>query len=479
MFNRRKRMAQRYLRRTKISGEEAVTISFGFSSLAIAIVAALVEEVPYVGFLLGLVFFRWHRTVLVTDRHAYVYRDLPFHQPGARLGEYPLGPNTVSRVRGKLTFSDGLVVWHSPLFAWRQKQVAEAIHAAHSSASARDGTSTTENPPTYAFPSRNAPAATFPSVPTTSTDSGGNSPPPNTHTPASIASRTTACAAADTSGSSSPGNVIAPSSNEIRYRATSSLLVGLRLLPQPVDRPGVERNPASDERAARPRCRRREEGAERDLVELVARKRCRLGSSDENRSRQELPAGALVEPAQRGVAGEQPDVGTARRDLVAGCADQTASVSTSPQLLVGDDGAQPARGPLSSVDEDRLREDVQCGADALAVEQQHRDRLEERVVNGPDLERLVGRPRLLLEPQHLGSQLGRHLVLREAGDPHAFTVLRRRRTPRLRSRPVGSRVQSASTSTFGPCLSSKRSRTPEASRRSRASFAYSRLSNSR
>ncbi|HZT91797.1 MAG TPA: hypothetical protein VFA05_07155 [Gaiellaceae bacterium] len=122
-------MAQRYLRRTKISGEEAVTISFGFSSLAIAIVAALVEEVPYVGFLLGLVFFRWHRTVLVTDRHAYVYRDLPFHQPGARLGEYPLGPNTVSRVRGKLTFSDGLVVWHSPLFAWRQKQVAEAIQA--------------------------------------------------------------------------------------------------------------------------------------------------------------------------------------------------------------------------------------------------------------------------------------------------------------------------------------------------------------
>jgi hypothetical protein len=32
-----------------------------------------------------------HRTVLVTDQHVYVYRDLPFHRPGAQLGRYPLG----------------------------------------------------------------------------------------------------------------------------------------------------------------------------------------------------------------------------------------------------------------------------------------------------------------------------------------------------------------------------------------------------
>jgi hypothetical protein len=127
--NRRKRMAGRYARRAKVSGEEGVTISFGFSSLAIAIVAGILEELPYVGFALALLFFHFHRTVLVTDRHAYVFRDLPFHQPGERLGEYPLGAGTVTRVRGKLTFSDGQVVWHSPLFAWRVRQVAEAIHA--------------------------------------------------------------------------------------------------------------------------------------------------------------------------------------------------------------------------------------------------------------------------------------------------------------------------------------------------------------
>ena len=92
-----------------------------------AIVAGLIEELPYVGFVVALLLFHFHRTVLVTDRHVYIYRDLPFHQPGAQLGKYPLGPETVTRVRGKLTFSDGQVVWHSPLFAWRVKQVAEAV----------------------------------------------------------------------------------------------------------------------------------------------------------------------------------------------------------------------------------------------------------------------------------------------------------------------------------------------------------------
>jgi hypothetical protein len=129
MGNRRKRMAGRYVRRTDIHGEEGVTISFGFSSLWVAILSGVLEELPYVGLFAGLLFFYFHRTVLVTDQHVYVYRDLPFHQPGAQLGKYPLGPDTVTRVRGKLTFSDGLVVWHAPFFAWRVRQVAEAVQA--------------------------------------------------------------------------------------------------------------------------------------------------------------------------------------------------------------------------------------------------------------------------------------------------------------------------------------------------------------
>ena len=127
--NNRRRMAGRYARRAKISGEEGVTISFGFSSLMVAVIAGVLEELPYVGFALALLFFHFHRTVLVSDQHVYVFRDLPFHRPGERLGEYPLGPGTVTRVRGKLTFSDGSVVWHTPLFAWRVRQVAEAIQA--------------------------------------------------------------------------------------------------------------------------------------------------------------------------------------------------------------------------------------------------------------------------------------------------------------------------------------------------------------
>jgi hypothetical protein len=127
--NRRKRMAGRYARRAKISDEEGVTISFGFSSLTVAVIAGVLEELPYVGFALALLFFHFHRTVLVTDRHVYVFRDLPFHLPGEQLGEYPLGPDTVTRVRGKLTFSDGRVVWHTPILAWRVRQVAEAVQA--------------------------------------------------------------------------------------------------------------------------------------------------------------------------------------------------------------------------------------------------------------------------------------------------------------------------------------------------------------
>lgn len=136
MGNKRRRMAGRYVRRTDITGEDAATISFGFSSLWVAVLSGILEELPYVGLFVGLLFFYFHRTVLVTNKHVYVYRDLPFHQPGKQLGKYPLGPDTVTRVRGKLTFSDGQVVWHAPFFAWRVRQVAEAVQAGNPAAAA-------------------------------------------------------------------------------------------------------------------------------------------------------------------------------------------------------------------------------------------------------------------------------------------------------------------------------------------------------
>jgi hypothetical protein len=121
-------MAQRFVKRAGIQGEEGVTISFGFKSLMAVILISLLEELPYIGAFVTLLTFRWHRIVLVTDQHAYVYSARPFHRPREQLGQYPVGPGTVSRVRGKLTFSDGQEVWHSPLFTWRVAAVESAAN---------------------------------------------------------------------------------------------------------------------------------------------------------------------------------------------------------------------------------------------------------------------------------------------------------------------------------------------------------------
>src|SRR5688500_14457381 len=91
---------------------------------------------------------------------------------------------------------------------------ATAILAAHSSASSREGTSTTANPPMTSLVSGYGPSVTVPSVSTTLA-LWLSSPPPKTHTPAALASCSTAIAALATSGSSSRGKVIQPSSNEI------------------------------------------------------------------------------------------------------------------------------------------------------------------------------------------------------------------------------------------------------------------------
>jgi len=122
-------MAQRMVRRAGITGEDGVAVSFGFKSLAAAVLISVLEELPYLGLAATLLTFPLHRFVLVTDRNVYVFKGRPFHQPGETLGKYPRGPGIVSRVRGKLTFSDGTVVWHSPLISWRAKAVAEAATA--------------------------------------------------------------------------------------------------------------------------------------------------------------------------------------------------------------------------------------------------------------------------------------------------------------------------------------------------------------
>src|SRR5665647_224750 len=98
---------------------------------------------------------------------------------------------------------------------------ATAILAAHFSASSCEGTSTIANPPRC---SGDRPSVTDPSVATTLA-SWPFTPPPKTHTPASLACSTTSCAAFATSARSSSRKVIAPSLNEIRYRVIPFLLV--------------------------------------------------------------------------------------------------------------------------------------------------------------------------------------------------------------------------------------------------------------
>jgi hypothetical protein len=121
-------MAGRMVKRAGITGEEGVTVSFGFKSLVASLVVGLLDSLPYIGEILTFVTFRVHRIVLVTDQHTYVFRAKVFHRPGEVLGKYEVGPDTVTRKRGKLTCPDGLVVWHSPLFKRRAKIVADAAN---------------------------------------------------------------------------------------------------------------------------------------------------------------------------------------------------------------------------------------------------------------------------------------------------------------------------------------------------------------
>jgi len=138
------RMAQRMAKRAKLP-EDGVAVAFTFNNLFTMVVFGIVEDlaklIPSFGGLIeiaiSLVSFYWHRIVLVTDRHVYIYRDLPFHRPGKQLSVFERGPGLVaigspkpgwwSRFirRGQLTFSDGTVAYHGILWIRRARYVAQ------------------------------------------------------------------------------------------------------------------------------------------------------------------------------------------------------------------------------------------------------------------------------------------------------------------------------------------------------------------
>src|SRR6478735_8580743 len=109
---------------------------------------------------------------------------------------------------------------------------ATAILAAHFSASSREATSTTANPPMCSLLSGYGPSVIVPSVATT-LGSWCSSPALYTHTPASIASCSTARAALATSGRSSRGKSMSPSSNRIMYCVISNRLLRV-VVPSPL-----------------------------------------------------------------------------------------------------------------------------------------------------------------------------------------------------------------------------------------------------
>ncbi|HET6909555.1 MAG TPA: hypothetical protein VFH54_09475 [Mycobacteriales bacterium] len=138
------RMANRVARRAHLD-QNAVAVAFAFNNLFTMLTVGLIEDIakviPTIGGLLevviSLVSFYFHRIVIVTDASIYVYRDWPFHFPGKRLAEYARGPgvvrmgsdsqNWLSRLirRGQLTFQDGTVVYHSPIWIRRAQYIAQ------------------------------------------------------------------------------------------------------------------------------------------------------------------------------------------------------------------------------------------------------------------------------------------------------------------------------------------------------------------
>jgi hypothetical protein len=144
------RMAKRMAKRAKLP-EDGVAVAFTFNNLFTMVAFGIVEDlarlIPSVGdfieLAISLVSFYWHRVVLVTDSHVYIYRDLPFHRPGKQLNVFERGPGLVAIGspktgwwskfirRGQLTFSDGTVVFHGFLWIKRARYVAQEGNISH------------------------------------------------------------------------------------------------------------------------------------------------------------------------------------------------------------------------------------------------------------------------------------------------------------------------------------------------------------
>jgi hypothetical protein len=125
------------VKRAEIQGEEGVAVAFGYSSLFAAILIgtleAASERIPFLPLVISLATWPVHRIALVTDKNSYLFRSRPFHRPGAKLGEYPIAPGTVSLGTGffsrrKLIFSDAQEMWHSWAFGWRVIEVERAAN---------------------------------------------------------------------------------------------------------------------------------------------------------------------------------------------------------------------------------------------------------------------------------------------------------------------------------------------------------------
>jgi hypothetical protein len=137
------RMAGRIARRAGID-ETGVAVSFGFNSWVAMLILGLIEDlpIPYLGLIVSIVGFAWHRIVLVTETSVYVMRDWPFHYPGKVIARYDRGPGVTVLgsgsanglvhflLRGQLQFHDGVTVYHGFIFIKRSMYIqAEANQA--------------------------------------------------------------------------------------------------------------------------------------------------------------------------------------------------------------------------------------------------------------------------------------------------------------------------------------------------------------
>jgi hypothetical protein len=125
-------------RRRFLTAERPLRFS---TMIVLGVVEDAVKFIPVIGDLIELVLsllgFYFHRIVLVTDQHVYVYRDLPFHRPGKLLMKQQRGPNVVQIGspnssafmrfirRGQLTFQYGTVVYHGVFWIRRARYVAQ------------------------------------------------------------------------------------------------------------------------------------------------------------------------------------------------------------------------------------------------------------------------------------------------------------------------------------------------------------------